>query len=264
MSEKEQRVANELRQLLVQTGDDPVLTKPDESNPSIGHAPHTVRLGAGWGPGGGGSGAFTPNALGGFSVLGLRPILHTLRDNPLSYSPYSEIQFLASDWRTRLDGLEIWLDQAVLASVYSINRWQYGVYPKSWNLEVGVRHLHRENLPSYSTYVHGQWGLSLPLGELGSWSLFGGPVGEWTPALRQGHRLGVQSESVLLLYLHQRWTLSGRGVRAYGSPWWSWVPYGEGALNFYFGNHLSFEAMGRYVHGTGSVEGLGVLQIHFY
>jgi len=265
LTEEEQTIADELRKLMIQSGKDPVLTQPDGSNPTIGHGPHTVRLGGGFGQGGGGSGHYNSSEYGGFGIIGFRPLLHTLRDNPLSYSPYSEIQFMASDWRTRLNGLEFWLDQATVASVYSINRWQYGVYPKSWNLEVGARHLYREGLPSYATYVHGQWGLSLPLGNLGSFSLFGGPALEWTPALKWGHRIGAQTESVLLLYLHDRWTFSGRGgVRTYASPWWSWVPYGEGALSLYVGNYFSLEAVGRYLHAPSSLEGMGVLQFHFY
>ena len=64
---------------------------------------------------------------------------------------------------------------------------------------------------------------------------------------------------------HDRWTLSARGgVRGYGLPERSLVPWGEGHLHIFLSPAFSIAGAARYVPVGHHVETRGVLRFHFF
>lgn len=250
------KISQVLEQRLVATGIDPLLTEPDFTNPSIGLKPHAILSGGGF------------HGQKAFGHLQFRPLLHTLSEGPLSYAPFSEIQFLSATLRTSFDSVNLWLDQVTLASAYSFNQWKYGLYPKSWSFDIGSRKLDREGKKGYAQSIDVNIGVSLALGNFGAFTILTGIAPEWLLYADQNYRLGGTAQAVLILYPHTRYSFSLRsGVRAYALPQKEIVPWGESALHIFVNTNLAFTFSSRYLHHVQMeipFEYFATMNVHFF
>ena len=216
--------------LLQSVGPEPQLVQPDFSNPTLGTATHSLALTGGM--------LMLDSP---FVDLELRPIIHERFEAPYSYISLNEIVLLKTKLRYQPTQQSLRLNQLVIGAIYTLRPWKLSSFPLSWSFDTGLRDASLFGRKGTDSYMELAWGLTLPLGQIGGFSILAGPVAEWT--FGKDARAGGHAFANLTLYLLDRLTLNARG----GTRYLSWdrldfserEDWAEGYLNLFIGRHLT-------------------------